>query len=122
MPAKVLIVDDHTLTRRNVRELLRDYSIQVCGEAENGKEAIEKVKQLRPDIVLLDINMPVMNGIQAAYEIRSLAPSTKLLFFTMYGGAEHKAAARLLGVDAFIDKSAAATQLIPALRRLIASD
>ena len=119
LPATVLIVDDHKHTRRNLRDLLRDHFIQVCGEAENGKEAIEKVRKLCPDIVLLDINMPVMNGIQAAYEIRAIARSTKILFFTMYGDTEHRAAARLLGVDAFIDKSAAATQLIPALKRLI---
>lgn len=122
LPAKVLIVDDHGRTRKSVRELLRDHFIHVCGEAENGKEAIEKVITLQPDIVLLDINMPVMNGVQAAHEIRGIAPSTKILFFTMYGGAEHKAAARLLGVDAIIDKSAAATQLIPALKRLIIVD
>jgi DNA-binding NarL/FixJ family response regulator len=118
MPAKVLIVDDHGLTRKSVRGLLRDHSIQVCGEAENGKEAIEKVIKLRPDIVLLDITMPVMNGVQAAYEIRGIAPSTKIVFFTTCGGPEHQVAPRLLGVDGFIDKSAAVTQLIPALRRL----
>ncbi len=122
LPAKVLIVDDHGLTRKSVRELLRDHFIHVCGEAENGKEAIEKFKKLQPDIVLLDINMPVMNGVQAAYEIRGIAPSTKILLLTMYSGPEHQAAAGLLGVDGFIDKSAAATQLIPALRRLIAAD
>ena len=122
LPAKVLIVDDNGLTRKSVRELLSDHFIQVCGEAENGKEAIEKFKKLQPDIVLLDVNMPVMNGVQAAYEIRGIAPSTKILLLTMYGGPEHQAAAALLGVDGFIDKSAAATQLIPALRRLIAAD
>jgi len=59
-------------------------SMEVCGEAENGKQAIEKVKQLKPDLVLLDINMPVMNGVQAAYEIRRIAPSTKIIFFTIH--------------------------------------
>jgi CheY-like chemotaxis protein len=119
LPSKVLIVDDNGLTRKSVRELLSDHFIQVCGEAENGKEAIEKFKQLQPDIVLLDVNMPVMNGVQAACEIRGIAPSTKILLLTIYGGPEHQAAAALLGVDGFIDKSAAGTQLIPALRRLM---
>jgi PleD family two-component response regulator len=83
MPA-ILIVDDYSVARKTVRSLLIWHSLEVCGEAENGKRAIEKVKQLQPDPVLLDINMPVMNGVQAAYEIRQIAPSTKILFFTIH--------------------------------------
>jgi len=67
--------------------------MEVCGEAENGKQAIEKVKQLKPDLVLLDINMPVMNGVQAAYEIRRIAPSTKIIFFTIHDSPETGSAA-----------------------------
>jgi DNA-binding NarL/FixJ family response regulator len=118
LPAKVLIVDDQKATRKSVRALLRHHSIEVCGEAENGKEAIEKVKSLRPDIVLLDINMPVMNGFEAAYEIRRIAPSIKIVFFTIHGDLEHKTAARLFGIHEFVDKAAAGTQLVPALKRL----
>lgn len=122
MPAKVLIVDDHKLTRKIMRSLLGEHAIHVCGEAENGKQAVEKVKRFRPDVVLLDINMPEMNGIQAAYEIRKIAPWTKILFFSVHDGPEQKAAARLLGVHEFIPKSAAGTHLIPAVKRLITSD
>ncbi len=92
--------------------------MEVCGEAENGKQAIEKVKELNPDLVLLDINMPVMNGVQAAYEIRQIAPSTKIAFFTIHDSPETMGAARLL-VDGFVPKSAAGTMLIPEVKRLL---
>lgn len=66
MSTRILIVDDYSVARKTVRSLLVWHSLEVCGEAENGKQAIEKVRQLKPDLVLLDINMPVMNGVQAA--------------------------------------------------------
>ena len=110
MASRILIVDDYPLARKTVRALLGWHSMGVCGEAENGKQAIEKVKQLKPDLVLLDINMPVMNGVQAAYEIRQIAPSTKILFFTIHDTPESMAAAHLIGVDGFVPKSDAGTQ------------
>ena len=86
LPPKILIVDDHHAARTTLRELLDCHSFQVCGDAQNGKEAIEKVMELKPDIVLLDINMPVMDGITAAYEIRRVAPATKIVFLTIRDG------------------------------------
>ena len=77
MPKKsILIVDDEELVRGTARSVLCDL-VDVCHEAENGQQALEKVKQLKPDLVLLDISMPVMNGLRAAYEIRQVAPSIK---------------------------------------------
>jgi CheY-like chemotaxis protein len=113
----VLLVDDHSVTRSTIRSLLTWHSFPVCGEAENGKQAVEKVKELRPEVVLLDIEMPVMNGIQAAHEIRRIAPSTKILFFTIHK-EEAVSGARLMGAEGCITKSAAGTELIPALKRL----
>jgi len=118
LPARVLIVDDHEGARNSVRDLLRHHSIPVCGEVENGIQAIEKVKALHPDVVLLDVNMPVMNGFEAAYEIRRIAPATKIVFFTIHGDPEYKAAAKLFGIDEFIDKATAGSHLVPALKRL----
>jgi CheY-like chemotaxis protein len=89
--------------------------MHVCGD---GKEAIEKVKTLNPDLVLLDINMPVMNGIQAAFEIRRISPETKILFLTVVGAHEAAASARLLA-DGLVAKSDAGKELIPALERLL---
>jgi DNA-binding NarL/FixJ family response regulator len=93
--------------------------MQVCGEAEDGQKAVEKVKELHPDLVLLDINMPVMDGVQVAYEIRRISPSTKIIFFTIHDSPETMAAARLMGVDEFVPKTAAGTALIPAVKRLV---
>jgi len=93
--------------------------MQVCGEAEGGEEAIEKVKELKPDLVLLDVNMPVLSGVGVAYEIHRIAPFTKIVFFTIHDSPDALAAVRLVGVDAFVPKSAAGTELIPTLKRVL---
>lgn len=117
-PGGVLIVDDHDVTRSTIRSMLQGHRFPVCGEAENGKQAVERVKELQPEVVLLDIEMPVMNGIQAAHEIRRISPSTKILFFTIHQ-EEATSSARLFGAEGVVTKSAAATDLIPALKRLV---
>jgi CheY-like chemotaxis protein len=117
----VLVVDDHSVTRNTIRSLLTWHSFPVCGEAENGKQAVEKVKELRPEVVLLDIEMPVMNGIQAAHEIRRISPSTRILFFTIHKD-EAVSGARVMGAEGFVTKSAAGTDLIPALKRLVQAE
>jgi DNA-binding NarL/FixJ family response regulator len=97
--------------------------MSICGEAEDGQQALDQVKALNPDLVLLDINMPVMNGIQAAFEIRRIAPAIKILFFTVQEFTpEAEAAVRLLGVQGFVNKSSAGTELVPALKRLLDGD
>ena len=83
----ILIVDDHPLVRRSVRTLLTDHFMNVCGEAEDGKTAIEKASELRPDIVVLDITMPIMNGFEAAQEIRRILPLVKIVFLTLHDSA-----------------------------------
>src|SRR5205807_10409659 len=117
LSARILIVDDHLAARTTIRSLLDWHSFQVCGDAKSGKEAIEKVIELKPDIVLLDINMPVMNGIAAATEIRRIAPSTKIVFLTIHDGPVFKAGMKLWG-HGFVPKSAAGTDLIPTLQRV----
>jgi CheY-like chemotaxis protein len=117
----ILVVDDHSVTRNTIRSLLTWHSFPVCGEAENGKQAVEKVKELRPEVVLLDIEMPVMNGIQAAHEIRRISPSTRILFFTIHKD-EAVSGARVMGAEGFVTKSAAGTDLIPALKRLVQAE
>lgn len=119
MPARILLVDDFQRIRSGVRSLLSSESLEICGEAENGREAIERVRELHPDLVLLDIIMPVMNGIEAAQHIHQIAPSTKIVFFTIEDTPEAAAVARLLGADGLVPKSAAGSELIPTLRRLL---
>jgi len=114
----VLVVDDNSVTRSTIRSMLQGHGLPICGEAENGMQAVERVKELNPEVVLLDIEMPVMNGIQAAHEIRRISPSTKILFFTVHND-DATCGVRVLGVDGVVTKSAAATDLIPALKRLV---
>lgn len=117
MTNEILIVDDHKLARTTIRELLHWHEFEVCGEAASGQEALEKVKELRRGIVLLDINMPEKNGIQTAYEIRQVSPSTKIIFLTVHKSPDIANATRAIG-HAFVPKSAAGTDLIPTLNRL----
>jgi len=106
-----------------VRSLLNSHALSICGEAEDGKQALDRVKTLKPDLVLLDIHMPVMNGIETAVEIRSISPRTKILFLTVQElTPEAEAAVRLLGAQGFVNKASAGTDLIPTLRRLLDSE
>jgi YesN/AraC family two-component response regulator len=114
---RILIVDDHQAARTTLRELLDWHSFQVCGDAQNGKEAIEKVIELKPEIVLMDINMPVMNGIAAATEIRRIAPSTKIVFLTVHDGPGFQAGTKPWA-HGFVCKSEAGKELIPTLERV----
>jgi DNA-binding NarL/FixJ family response regulator len=115
--ARILIVDDHHAARTTLRELLDWHSFQVCGDAQNGKEAIEKVIELKPEIVLMDINMPVMNGIAAAQEIRRIAPSTKIVFLTVHDSPQFKVGTKPWA-HGFVPKSEAGKELIPTLERV----
>ena len=120
MPARILVVDDHPVIRRVIRTVLLAHlhSFQICEEeAQNGKEAVEQVERLRPDIVLLDINMPVMDGFNAAAEIRRVSPETKIVFLSIFDSPGITEIARLWS-DAFVSKFSADYELIPTLFRL----
>jgi DNA-binding NarL/FixJ family response regulator len=117
-----LVVDDHPAARRTARAVVDDVGMRiavVCGEAENGKQAIEKVRTLDPDIVLLDIGMPEMDGVQTAYAIKRMAPSAKIVFFTINDSPEAFTAAKLLGVEALVPKSSPASVLISTIQKLV---
>jgi two-component system, NarL family, response regulator NreC len=87
MPRRILIADDHSEARRAIRRLLAGHSGWViCGEAENGLEAVEKAETLKPDIVVLDLSMPKMNGLEAAKIIHAASPGLPLLLFSINGG------------------------------------
>lgn len=117
MPARVLIADDHEIVRMGVRTLLAGYPhLEVCGEAADGRDTLEKVVELVPDLVILDLSMPGMNGFEAATEIRRIAPSTKIVFFSMHDIPD---TARTVGADAFVLKSAAAAELPAAIERVL---
>ena len=120
-PYKVLIVDDHELVRRGLKEILRGTDFEVCGEAENGQEGLAQTVSLRPDLVLLDMSMPVLTGLQAAAQIRRLVPDTKILIVTMHDSPQMEIEARAAGADGYITKMAASKSLLEAMRALVGS-
>jgi CheY-like chemotaxis protein len=114
----LLIVDDHVMIRAGVRALLTRHStVDVCGEAKDGEEAVQKVGELHPDIVLLDIQMPRMNGIQAARQIHQLEPATKIVFFTAHPQSVFDQ--NTMCSNGFVSKLSAETELIPILNHLL---
>ena len=113
IPVRVLVVDDSEIVRMGVRVLLYDSAQwEICGEAENGADAIAKVLEESPDVVVLDLIMPVMSGFETAARIRTIAPTTKIVFFSVH---ETPTTARLVGADAFVSKASAAKDLALAI-------
>src|SRR5580692_9985366 len=85
MPLRILVADDHQVVRTGLRALLEtERGWQVCAEAANGREAVEKAGELRPDVAVLDIGMPLLNGVEATRQIRKLSPKTEVLILTMH--------------------------------------
>jgi len=104
--AKILIVDDAAVIRRALRTSIeRKTGWKVCGEAENGKMAVDMVRELDPDVVVLDLSMPIMNGLEAARHISALAPRTRMLMFTLHAQPELVRLAQKVGIRQVISKS-----------------
>jgi len=102
----VLIADDNETLRRALCEALaRESDFEVCGQAQNGQDAIEKAQQLHPDLIILDLSMPVMNGLDAARALKNLMPSVPIILFTLHPYPFIDAEARSAGVDAVVSKS-----------------
>ena len=119
MPARLLIVDDHEVVRVGLRALFANNdSFEICGEAQNGIEAIRMVLDLSPDIVILDLTMPGMNGFETAANIVTVAPSIRIVFFSAH---EVPATAQWVGADAFVSKSSALEDLLITTRRVLQS-
>lgn len=117
---RVLVVDDHQVMRKGVRALLESDSVwEVCGEAENGRLAVEKTRELNPDLVILDLTMPEMNGLEAARQIRQVSPQTKIVIFSMHESPQVRKEARDAGADAFVSKSSMAEALTATAKGLL---
>ena len=109
---KVLIVDDHTLLREGIRAFLElNKDIEIVGEASNGKEALEKVKELRPDVVLMDLAMPIMGGLEATRRIRKHFPDTSVVALTQYDDSEYVLPIIEAGACGYVTKTAASSEL-----------
>jgi len=116
---KVLVVDDHAIVRDGIRALLGvQKDMQVVGEAVDGKEALEKARRLSPDVVLMDIVMPVMNGLEATRRICKECEHTKVLLLSQYDDEENALVSRQAGAYGFIPKRSAGTQLLAAIRSM----
>jgi DNA-binding NarL/FixJ family response regulator len=114
---RVLIVDDHALVREGVRALLsRADDVTVVGEAGGGREAIALAKSLSPDVILMDIAMPDLGGLEATLEIRKDAPDTKIIVLTQYGDREYVHRFLRAGVSGYVLKKAAGAELVAAIR------
>jgi DNA-binding NarL/FixJ family response regulator len=122
MAARILLVDDHEVVRRGLKLLLQSNSEwEVCGEAENGKEAIDQVLTLKPNLVILDLSMPVMGGLEAARKIRSVSPKTKILIFSMHDSPRLAEEVERAGADGYVSKTAVSTELQKTISSLLAS-
>src|ERR1700752_1910123 len=119
---RIVIADDHEIFRRGLRSLLESHSDwQVCGEAGNGREAIEKVRELKPDVVVLDVTMPQVNGLEAAREIRRIVPESKVVILSQHEPALMRQSALAAGAGAYVTKSEVSRELMNAIEEIVSS-
>lgn len=116
---RVLIADDHEAVRKGVCAILSSRpDLEVCGEAENGRDAIEKARELQPDVIILDITMPVLSGFEAAREIRK-SMSVPILILSMHESNQLIAEAKKIGVQGYVTKTEVASTLLQAVDTLL---
>ncbi len=114
---EILVVDDHAIMRDGIHALIDLHDdIEVVGEASDGKEAIEKVRELVPDVVIMDIAMPGMDGLEAARRIRKRNPEVKVLVLTQHDHKEYVLSAIKAGVAGYLPKRAVSSELVSAIR------
>ena len=119
---KILVADDFDQCRSMLRLLLEANSgFQVIAEAINGCEAVEKAAQLQPDVVLLDVGMPILNGLEAARKIRRASPDSKIIFVTQQQDDDIKTAALATGAEAYVLKSNSGCELVSAIHAALGS-
>ena len=122
MAKRILIVDDSALMRRQIRQILEAQTdVEVCAEAMDGVEAVQKVAECHPDLVVLDILMPQMNGFEATRKIKILAPKLPILLFTLEKTPQVVEESRRAGADAVLPKAQGSMHLSPVVLRLLHS-
>ena len=121
MKKRILIVEDEAAVRRAIRAFLEHHHFEICGEAANGAEALEKAAALHPDLITLDLSMPGMNGIEAASLLRTKAPGIPVVIYTMFGDVLGKELAAALGVAAIVSKSDGLATLLARIEALLES-
>jgi two-component system response regulator NreC len=118
MPIRVLLADNHALVRHGVRALLEREGFQVAAEASDGQEVLRMVPSVRPDIAILDISMPLLNGLDAARGLKRLSDKTKVILLTRHDEPQYVTEALRAGVKGYVLKSQAATDLLDAIREV----
>lgn len=122
MPKRILIVEDEVSVRTAIRTFLEHHSrFEVCGEAANGVEALEKAAALRPDLIVLDLSMPVMNGVEVASLLRAKMPLTPVVVYTMFDDVLGKSLTATLGIAAIVSKPDGLAKLLARIEALLES-
>src|SRR5579872_3408352 len=120
MKTRILLVDDHEIVRRGLKMLInQNPDWEVCGEAANGKEAVEKTIALNPEIIVMDVMMPVLNGLDATTRIRKLAPAVKVVLLSVCDARQLAALASSAGAHAFLVKTCTAIELRDVIERVV---
>src|SRR5271169_2901894 len=115
MPLKIVLADDHQVVRQGLKALLEQKGFAVVGEAADGLEAVRMAKEQHPDVVVLDLAMPLLNGVDAARQIRKDLPGTKAILLTMHTDEQYVLDAIRAGISGYVLKSEAATDLVKAI-------
>lgn len=116
---RILLADDQEAIRKGVRITLTLGGFEICGEARNGKEAVQKAGELHPDAIVLDITMPVLNGLDAARIIHRLQPETPILILSIHDSRQLVEEAKKIGVQGYVNKSDAGRDLVRALESVL---
>jgi two-component system, chemotaxis family, chemotaxis protein CheY len=115
----VLVVDDNPAMRRIIADAFLSDGFDMCGQAENGKAGVEVAEKLHPDLITLDLSMPVMNGLETAEKLRGLLPKTPIIMFTMHGDSLSKEDSARVGIDLVLPKTVPLASLINKAHELI---
>jgi DNA-binding NarL/FixJ family response regulator len=119
MTIRVFLADDHTIVRDGLSSLLKlQPDINVVGVASNGHDAVREIEKLKPDIVIMDISMPELNGIEAAKQIKEICPATQVVFLSMHSTSEHIFRALEAGARGYLLKDSAGAELVKAIRTI----
>lgn len=116
---EIILVDDHAMFRQSLKTLLEEKGFSIVGEASDGREAIHLARTLDPDITVMDVSMPLLNGIDAAHEIHRLAPRTLVILLTMYREETYVLEALQAGIRGYVLKDQAASDLVAAINDVL---
>lgn len=118
MPTRVLLADDHVLVRQGLKAFLERHEFQVISEASDGQEAVRMAAKTHPDVAILDISMPILNGVDAARELKKSSPKTRVIFLTKHDEDQYVTEAIRVGVRGYVLKSQAANDLVRAIQEV----